>query len=174
MSLLCNCSPINSNGDNKCVQKCVQSPWSPDHQLLPPCVSVEWRLKHQDKKQRRPCLVLILLFKKTDRHPLPLQTQKINTALVKVDPLKFTLWGLRWGRGAPGSTQRAGSSLHSIFELHSLFSLCTTAPFVFSGFDVCLFDFISETLNKTTKNEAWTYFSLLKEWRHQICPDKPR
>lgn len=75
-----------------------------------PCLLAEWRLKHEDKKQRRPCLVLIQLFKNRHRHPLLPQTQRINTALVKVDPLKFTLWGTRL-RVPPGLAQRVGTSL---------------------------------------------------------------
>lgn len=123
-----------------------------------PCVLAEWRLKHGDKKQRRPCLVLILPFKNRHWQPLLPQTQRINTALVKVDPLKFTLWGLRQGWGSLQVWHKE-QELHFNWALRlwtwlSLLSLYTS-PFVFSfSTSICLFGYIKSVQN--TLHNLWT------------------
>lgn len=130
-----------------------------------PCLLAEWRLKHEDKKQCRPCLVLILLFKNRHRHPLLPQTQTINTALVKADPLKFTQWGLRQGWGSLQALHKE-QELHFNCALHlwtwlSIFSLYTI-PFVFSVSTLfCLLGFYQKSakhfkrpLNETTRGRV--------------------
>lgn len=107
--------------------------WGPDHQLLPPCLLTEWRLKHKDKKQQRPCVVFILLFKNRHRHSLLSQTQRINTALVKVDPFKFPPWGLQRGWGSPGLCIKSRNFTSTVcsFEPSSLFSFQLFSSMIF-------------------------------------------
>lgn len=69
---LCNCCPINCNVATNAK---VCSPLECRPPSVAPCLLAEWRLKHEDKKQCRPCLVLILLFKSRHRNPLLPQTQ---------------------------------------------------------------------------------------------------
>lgn len=101
--VLCNSRPIN--GD-----EVTKSPRSPDHLVLPPTSWLNGALNTKTKSNAAPVLSSSH-YSEPDRHPVLPQTRRINTALVKVDPLKFTLWGLQQGRGSL-------QALHKEQELH--------------------------------------------------------
>ena len=111
MTSLSDCGSKHSN-----VAKCAV-PWSPDHQVMPPASWLNGGLNMKTKSSAAPVLSSSYYSKNGHRHPLLPQTQRINTALVKVDPLKFTLRELRqdWG-----SLQ----ALHKEQELHFNSELC--------------------------------------------------
>lgn len=87
----------------------VQSIGVGDYQMLPPACLLNRTLNIGTKSSASPVLSSSYPLK---NHPHLPQKGKINTTLVKVDPVKFTLWGLQSGWGSPqGSAQRRGTAL---------------------------------------------------------------